>query len=63
MRGAAEMVINNEDKTLDDLIFAVCSKGGTTIQAINKYNESDLSKITEKAVDACVKRSVELENV
>ena len=63
MRGAAEMVINNEDKTLDDLIFAVCSKGGTTIQAINEYNESDLSKITEKAVDACVKRSVELENI
>ena len=63
MIGAGKMVFNNPDKTLDDLITAVCSKGGTTIEAINVYNNSGLSDITEKAVGACVKRSKELENL
>lgn len=63
MIGAGEMVLANKDKTLDDLINAVCSKGGTTIEAINVYNAENLTKITEKAVDACVKRSKELEDI
>ena len=63
MIGAGKMVFNNPDKTLDDLITAVCSKGGTTIEAINVYNNSGLSDITEKAIGACVKRSKELENL
>lgn len=63
MIGAGKMVLSNPDKTLDELINAVCSKGGTTIQAINYYNDAELSLITEKAIDACVKRSFELENI
>ncbi len=63
MIGAGKMVIENSEKSLDDLINAVCSKGGTTIQAIDTYNECELTKITEKAIDACVKRASELENL
>lgn len=63
MIGAGKMVLINEDKTLDDLINAVCSKGGTTIEAISVYNQNNLSNITDKAIDACVKRASELENL
>ena len=57
------MVKNNADKSLDELISAVCSKGGTTIEAINTYNDGKLNDLTEKAIRACVKRSEELENL
>jgi pyrroline-5-carboxylate reductase len=63
MLGSAKMVEENPNKTLDELINAVCSKGGTTIQAVNSFNEDGLNEITKKAIDACVKRSVELENL
>ena len=63
MIGAGNMVLQNNEKSLDELINAVCSKGGTTIEAVNVYKANDLSNITKKAVDACVKRSIELENV
>ena len=63
MIGAGEMVNSNPDKTLDELINAVCSKGGTTIEAVKVYNENNLEDISLKAVNACVKRSKELENL
>ena len=63
MIGAGKMVLNNPDKSLDELIAAVCSKGGTTIEAVRIYEQSDLDGISEKAVDACVKRAFELENI
>jgi len=63
MVGSGKMILKNQDKSLDELINAVCSKGGTTIQAVNCYNDNNLNKITEKAIDACIKRSFELENI
>ncbi|MDY6368183.1 MAG: pyrroline-5-carboxylate reductase [Clostridia bacterium] len=63
MVGSGKMVQKNTEKTLDELIKAVCSKGGTTIEAINVYQSKNLGEITEKAVDACIKRSFELENL
>ena len=63
MIGSGKMVLKNADKSLDDLINAVCSKGGTTIEAVKVYEQSGLTEITSKAVDACVKRSAELENI
>ena len=63
MIGAGKMILANEDKTIDMLIDAVCSKGGTTIEAIKIYNDNKLTEISKKAVDACVKRSIELENL
>ena len=63
MIGAGKMIQNNPEKSLEELINAVCSKGGTTIEAVKVYKENNLSFITERAIDACVKRSVELENL
>ena len=63
MIGAGKMVLNNVDKSIDDLITAVCSKGGTTIEAVKVFEQEDLGNITDKAIEACIKRSIELENL
>lgn len=63
MIGSGVMVKNNKDKSLEELIAAVCSKGGTTIEAVNVYNEKGLSEITDDAVGACVRRAEELEKL
>ncbi len=63
MIGAGKMVLANSDKTLDELISAVCSKGGTTIEAVKVYEEEALGFLTEKAVDACINRAEELEKL
>ncbi|MCR4661809.1 MAG: pyrroline-5-carboxylate reductase [Clostridia bacterium] len=49
---------SNED--LNILIDKVCSKGGTTIQAINTFNENNLDLIIKDGIDRCKKRSEEL---
>lgn len=58
--GGAEMAAHAEDKTLDELISAVCSKGGTTIQAVDSFRREDLYGIIDRAVAACVRRAEEL---
>lgn len=63
MIGAGKMVLANSDKTLDELIAAVCSKGGTTIEAVKVYDDGALGSLTEKAVDACINRAEELEKL
>lgn len=62
MIGAGKMIQNNSNKSLDELINAVCSKGGTTIEAIKVFDEMNLSDICDKALTACVNRSKELED-
>ncbi|MBO5327755.1 MAG: pyrroline-5-carboxylate reductase [Clostridia bacterium] len=57
--GGAETVINS-DCSVPELIKRVCSKGGTTIEAIKVLEENNFRKIVNDAVDACVKRSKEL---
>lgn len=57
--GAAEMV-QREEESLSDLIMHVCSKGGTTIEAIKVLEENHFRAIVSGAVAACVKRSKEL---
>ena len=63
MKGSAEMIFNNKDKSIEELINAVCSKGGTTIEAMKSFENDNLLKITEKAVESCIKRSKELESL
>lgn len=58
--GGAEMVAHSDDKSLDELISAVCSKGGTTIQAVESFKRDDLYGAIDRAVDACVRRAEEL---
>lgn len=63
MIGSGKMILENTDKSLDELISAVCSKGGTTIEAIKKFDEHELNGIVDDAVTACINRAGELENL
>ena len=58
--GGAEMVARSEGKSLEELINAVCSKGGTTIQAVDSFRRDDLYGAIDRAVAACVRRAEEL---
>lgn len=44
-------------ESLDTLIQAVCSKGGTTIEAISSFQDAHLEQIFQAANEACVARS------
>ena len=57
--GAADMVTRT-DKKLSDLIANVCSKGGTTIEAVKALEENNFRAAVDAAVEACVARSKEL---
>lgn len=57
-RGAVTMTENASD--IGQLIKNVCSPGGTTIEAVNHYNDSDLEKIIVEGMEKCAKRSKEL---
>ena len=63
MCGAQKMLENRGEKSIDDLITAVCSKGGTTIESMKVLNEEKLPFIVDKAVNACVNRVNELEKL
>lgn len=57
--GASKMALASE-KPLSELIDAVCSKGGTTIEAVKVFREKGLYDIVNDAMTACFDRSVEL---
>ena len=57
--GAIKMA-QTTDTGLDKLIEMVCSKGGTTIQAIDCFRENNTDKIIEDAIKKCYDRSKEL---
>jgi pyrroline-5-carboxylate reductase len=59
IEGAA-CLATESDKTLNELASAVCSKGGTTIEAVNYFNKNNFEKIIKDAVEACRLRSKEL---
>ena len=59
MIGASKMVANSSEE-LDLLIGKVCSKGGTTIQAIDTFKEKSVDKSIIEGIDKCRKRSEEL---
>lgn len=58
--GAVEMVRRNPEVPIDELIERVCSKGGTTIQAIDTFRADELEAIIDKAMTRCRNRSEEL---
>ena len=53
-------VLMEGDKPLNEMIMGVCSKGGTTIEAVKVLEEKDFRGTVSSAVEACVKRSKEL---
>ena len=57
--GSAEMV-ERDEQPISELIGQVCSKGGTTIEAVKSLEDNNFRKVIEDAVSACVKRSKEL---
>lgn len=57
--GAVSMVENSDDE-ICNLIDAVCSKGGTTIQAVDSFKQDNLYEIIDKAMTKCKNRSEEL---
>lgn len=57
--GALGMVSETETP-IEELIAAVCSKGGTTIEAVNSFKEDGLYGIIDKAMQKCRNRSEEL---
>ena len=57
--GATEM-IKSSSAPIDELISAVCSKGGTTIQAVNSFIEDGLEDTVKRGMEKCRLRSVEL---
>ncbi len=59
MIGAYHLV-NNSDKSLDELIAAVASKGGTTEAALSTFNEGKLNEILISGLLNAEKRAKEL---
>ncbi len=57
--GSAEMLRSGND-TPEELIKKVCSKGGTTIEAMNVLYERDVPRAINDAMAACTKRAGEL---
>ena len=48
------------DKSLEELIAAVSSKGGTTLAALDSFRRDDFTGCVRRAVDAAVRRAKEL---
>jgi pyrroline-5-carboxylate reductase len=59
VRGAAKLLLQSPDGP-QILIDRVCSKGGTTIEAVNYMNDSGFSKIIDGAMKKCTNRALEL---
>lgn len=59
LEGSAAMLLDSGDDP-DTLIDKVCSKGGTTIEAVNKLNENKFCETIIDAMNACTKRADEL---
>ena len=53
-------LINNANKSLDELIKAVASKGGTTEAAFSVFNENQVGENIQKGIVKARDRSVEL---
>lgn len=58
-RGSA-LLAELSDEDLETLRIRVCSPGGTTIEGVNSFFDSDLYGIVEKALQASYDRTLEL---
>ena len=59
VKGGAAMA-ESSTRSLDELIAAVSSKGGTTVAALESFASDDFAGTVERAVNACVRRAEEL---
>ena len=58
--GSGKLLQKNASKPLSEFIDEVCSKGGTTIQAVQSMREDGLQEIIHKANEKCIRRAEEL---
>ena len=58
--GATKQVEEYADIPINVLIQNVCSKGGTTIEAINSFDQDQLQSKIVDGIDKCYLRSIEL---
>lgn len=58
--GAAKMIAADYSCDVEAMIEAVCSKGGTTIEAVKVFRAGEIDKLVSNAVEACRNRSEEL---
>jgi len=61
MLGAFQ-IMNNSKSSIDDMIKAVASKGGTTEAALNKFESGNVGKNVIEALKAAERRAKELSN-
>ncbi len=59
LEGSAAMIRESGDD-IDTLIKKVSSPGGTTIAALNSFEENNFMDVMKKAMNACAKRAKEL---
>ena len=59
VQGTAEM-FKQSNEGIDTLVDRVCSKGGTTIEAVKTFNNGGLGDLIDKAIKDCYDRAVEL---
>ncbi|MCL1823882.1 MAG: pyrroline-5-carboxylate reductase [Oscillospiraceae bacterium] len=57
--GAGKMLMSS-DKSIDELIAQVASKGGTTFAGLEAFHSGGLENIVKNACEACTKRAYEL---
>lgn len=61
--GGGEMMRRHADIPLEQLISSVCSKGGTTLAAIDALRKNGLENALTAGVSAAVRRGEELEKL
>lgn len=60
--GASKLLLES-DKECDELVKAVCSPGGTTIEGVKELDNNEFEKITESAVIKSYERALELKKI
>lgn len=53
-------MVQREENTVNELLMQVCSKGGTSIEAVKVFENGGFRKLVGDAVDACANRAKEL---
>lgn len=60
MIGSGKMLMADKNKPISTFVDEVCSKGGTTIEAINVMKAAGFNRIIQDADTACIRRAEEL---
>lgn len=60
--GAAKMVLENENISVEQLRINVCSPGGTTIEAVNKLQENGFVTNIKEGMQAAIEKSKKMTN-